>query len=177
MLRPPAGQVGSSFAAGLMASLLHSASKERVGLGVALLAVMGLLRHAEPDSMDAEVSNEAPKTGIDHTHVHILVCLCLSAHFSSPVDSVGWPCTRAPCPPASAAWSSCTAPWCGWLARPLCPAPPPSCEPQHVHTPTASSHCSDCSTPYSHHAHVLRPPSLPSPPITTDLLAVSAPCS
>ncbi len=62
-----------------MASLLHSASKERVGLGVALLAVLGLLRHAEPDSMDAEVSIEVPKSGTDHTCVRTYLCLSVCA--------------------------------------------------------------------------------------------------
>ena len=55
--RPPAGQVDSSFSASLIGSLLYGASRERVRVGVALLAVVGMLRHAEPDSMDAEVSN------------------------------------------------------------------------------------------------------------------------
>ena len=65
--------MGSSFAAGLMASLLYSASKERVGLGVALLAFVGLLRHAEPDSLDAEVNVEAPGGRL---------CVCVRVHVS-----------------------------------------------------------------------------------------------
>ena len=47
----------SSFSASLMGSLLYGASRERVRVGVALLAMVGVLRHAEPDSMDAEVSD------------------------------------------------------------------------------------------------------------------------
>ena len=133
--------MGSNFAAGLMASLLYSASKERVGLGVALLAFVGLLRHAEPDSLDAEVNVEA--LGVRPDSVCVCVYMCPSVHFSSPVGCVGWPCTRAPSPLASADWSACTAAWRGWPPRPQCPAPPPSCELWHTKVPadhTPSTH-------------------------------------
>ena len=76
-----------------MASLLYSASKERVGLGVALLAVVGLLRHAEPDSMDAEVNTVTPGGRLTLC-VHVSVCvlqlssgLCGLALHESPLSA------------------------------------------------------------------------------------------
>ena len=60
-----------------MSSLLYAASRQRVEVGVALLAVVGVLRHAEPDSVDAEVGGEAPLGLADQLWMCVYVhCTC-----------------------------------------------------------------------------------------------------
>ena len=105
-----------------MASLLHSASKERVGLGVALLAVLGLLRHAEPDSMDAEVSIEVPKSRTDHTHVYVVLVSVCALQLSSGLCGLALHESSLSSRVSSLVVLHCTL---VWLARtPPVPCPP-----------------------------------------------------